>query len=307
MTNSVFEESWWLDIVAPGKWSDAVVKDGDRVIARLPYVFDKGVITNPTYTQTLGIWMDPSLREKDKGGSNIHKQKELIGELIAQLPKSKRISIILDHSQSYILPFRWLDFRIEPTFSYRIRGVNEIDVRTELYGKTVKKNIKAASRHVSIDTDCDDLEILVNMQDKTYKRQGRSNPVDRNVTLDIMKKTVEQGHGKLLVARGEDGRAHSAGFFIFDERICYYLLGGFDPEFNSDGSQNLLLDAGIEFAQGVSRDFDFEGSMVEGIENFYRQYGGDLVTNYHVSKQRLIYDIEDIMKPRIKRMIGYKV
>ena len=145
------------------------------------------------------------------------------------------------------------------------------------------------------------------MQDKTYKRQGRSNPVDRNVTLDIMKKTVEQGHGKLLVARGDDGRAPSAGFFIDDERICSYLLGGFDPEFNSDGSQNLLLDAGIEFAQGVSRDFDFEGSMVEGIENFYRQYGGDLVTNYHVSKQRLIYDIEDIMKPRIKRMIGYKV
>ena len=48
--NSVFEQPWWLDLVAPGKWDEVTVKDGERVIARLPYVLDNGVISNPIYT-----------------------------------------------------------------------------------------------------------------------------------------------------------------------------------------------------------------------------------------------------------------
>ena len=36
--NSVFEQPWWLDIVAPGRWGEAVVMEGETVAARLPYV-----------------------------------------------------------------------------------------------------------------------------------------------------------------------------------------------------------------------------------------------------------------------------
>ena len=306
-TNSVFEEAWWLDTVAPGKWREATVKEGDKVIARLPYYYDNGVITNPVYTQTMGIWMDDSLKSYSKGNSQLHRQKEIIFELLEQLPKTKRISMILDHNASYILPFRWAGFRIEPTFSYRIKGVNLIDPKEDLFGKTVKKNIKAASRGVSIDENTSDFSVLLDMQNRTYARQHRKNPIREDITRKVMESAYRHGHGKLLIARGEDGVPHSAGFFLFDERTCYYLLGGFDPAFNSDGSQNLLLDAGIRFAQSVSADFDFEGSMVEGIENFYRQFGGSQVINYQVSKQLFVYEMFDVLKPRIKKLIGYKI
>ena len=96
-------------------------------------------------------------------------------------------------------------------------------------------------------------------------------------------------------------------FFLYDSKVCYYLLGGQDPEFKSDGSQNLLLDAAIDFAKGVSECFDFEGSMVEGIENFFRQFGGKQIVNYHVSKQRLVFDLMELLKPRVKKLLGYKI
>ena len=39
--NSVFEQPWWLDIVAPGQWHEVFVKDKqDHVVARMPYVSD---------------------------------------------------------------------------------------------------------------------------------------------------------------------------------------------------------------------------------------------------------------------------
>ena len=215
--------------------------------------------------------------------------------------------LYLDSSNDYVLPFRWLGYRIEPTFSYRINGIENIESVREKYGKTVIKNIKAAKRRIVIDEDSKEYESLVELQDMTYKRQGRSNPIRGDFSIEVMKKASENGNGKLLIARDEEGIPHSAGFFLFDDRTCYYLLGGQNPEFKSDGSQNLLLDAAISFAGTVSQNFDFEGSMVEGIENFFRQFGGNQIVNYHVSKQRIIPDLYEVLKPRIKRIIGFKI
>ena len=306
-TNSIFEEPWWLDIVAPGQWNEVFVRDGEKIIARLPYCILNGVIENPVYTQTLGIWMDSKIKEYSKGNSQLHVQKEIIKELIGKLPKAKKISLCLDCENSYILPFRWHGFQIEPTFSYRITNIKTLNIEETLYGKTVKKNIRSARKKVYIVDDSTDFEKLIDMQNLTYARQGRKNPISSDITMNLMEKTYDTGHGRLMVAEDDQGIPHSACFFVYDNRRCYYLLGGFNPNFNSDGSQNLLLDAGIKFAQTVSEDFDFEGSMIEGIENFYRQFGGSQVINYHVTKQALIYDVLNAMKPRVKRIIGYKI
>lgn len=38
--NSIFEQPWWLDIVAPGNWDEVVVKQNEEIIARLPFVLN---------------------------------------------------------------------------------------------------------------------------------------------------------------------------------------------------------------------------------------------------------------------------
>ena len=35
---SLFSQPWWLDAVAPGCWSEVVVENDGRVVARMPYV-----------------------------------------------------------------------------------------------------------------------------------------------------------------------------------------------------------------------------------------------------------------------------
>lgn len=305
--NSVFEQPWWLDTVAPGKWGEAIVKENNKIIARLPYVFDNGKIKNPTYTQTLGIWMDESLKNFQKGNSQLHKQKEIIAELLSQLPKNNQIDVIFDSSLKYILPFRWHGFNIEPTFSYRITNLRNMDFVNERIGKTVEKNIKTALKKVTVDCDSKDFESLIKLQNMTYSRQNRRNPIDEQLTLHVMQKAIEYGSGRLMIALDEEENIHSAAFFLYDEKICYYLMGGQNSKFKNYGSQNLLLSEGIKFAASVSKSFDFEGSMVEGIENFFRQFGGEQVINYHVSKRTLLGDIAYVTKPHIKKILGYKI
>ncbi len=304
--NSVFEQPWWLDIVTSGNWNEALVKDGDKVLARLPYFIDRGRIVNPPLTQTLGIWIDESLQKKNVGNSQFSRQKEVIFELLGQLPKAKNIDITLDHNITYVLPFRWKGFRISPTFSYRINNLDDLDTVKFQMGKTVKKNIKAAQRSVTV-VEEKDAGVMYELLSKTFARQGRKVPYKEELIYKVIENAFHNQAGRLLTTRDQEGNVHSAGFFVFDSKTCYYLLGGQDPNYKSDGSQNLLLSIAIEKASEQSLSFDFEGSMIEGIENFFRQFGGEQIINYNVSNYSLLGELNTILKPRIKRLVGYKI
>lgn len=304
--NSVFEQPWWLDIVASGKWGEVTVKEGDETVARLPYVLQKGRITLPPLTQTLGPWMKPEYRQFQPGNTQLSKQKELIAALLGQLPRHKSFHVTFDSANEYILPYRWLGYRYEPEFSYRLTDLCDTDALYAALNKTAKKNIKAARNKTTL-VEQPTAKMLMDLLDKTFGAQGRKWPHDRDLTRRIIEKSVENGHGKLIVARDSEGNLHSGAFLLYDEKVCYYLLGGSDSAFRSSGAQSLVLWEAIRFAATVSQAFDFEGSNVEGIENFFRQFGGSRVINYSVIRQSLFADCMELAKPRVKRLIGYKI
>lgn len=304
--NSVFEQPWWLDIVAPGKWGEAVVKDGEEVVARLPYVFDRGRISSPRYTQTLGIWMNEKDRRPLRGNEQFSRQKEIIRQLLDQLPVKNRIDLILDSSQSYVLPFRWEGYTIEPTFSYRIPLGSDLNTIESNYSKSIKRDVNRGSKSLIVE-DSSEIEDFVELQNMTYKRQNRRNPVDNSFTFHVIERSMKLDHGKLLIARDSDGKAHAGSFILYDEKVCYHLMSGQDTSYGNDCAMPLLFQKEVAIAKEKSKAFDFEGSMIEGIEQTYRRYGGNNVINWHVYKQPLLSEVAHILKPRVKRMIRYKM
>ena len=304
-TNSAFEQPWWLDIVAAGRWGEVVVKENEEIVARMPYVVDKGKITMPQLTQTLGPWIKKEYREYCVGNTQLSKQKEIIYALLTQLPKHKSFNMCFDSINEYILPYRWQGYRYSPSFSYRIDVLSNLDNVYANFNSTVKKNIRSATNKKVriIEDDCESLETLYTM---TFANQKRSTPGDKDIRARIMTETIRRGNGKVITAIDEEGHLHSSAFLLYDENGCYYLLGGSNPEFRSSGAQSLVLWKAIEFAAGVSKYFDFEGSNIEGIENFFRQFGGRRVLNYNIVKQSWVADCAEVFKPRIKRVVGYK-
>lgn len=306
--NSVFEQPWWLNIVAEGCWDVCTVEKDGKMIARFPYVMFGKWIRNPKFTQTLGIWMDESLKNFERGNSQLVKQKEVLGKLLEQLPKHKGISITLDSSLSYVLPFRWHGFRIEPTFSYRIEYDDNWEEIKGKFGKHIKRDVtKALNRGIVVETSSKDYKAFLTLLDMSFERQGRKNPMNPEMVMRILSEAIALGHGELMLAKDEEGNVHSGAFFLYDDKVCYYLFGGQNPQYKSSSAQDLLLYKGIEFGASVSKAFDFEGSMIEGIENFFRKFGGKQVINYHISRQPLIREILDLVKPKIKKLIGYKI
>lgn len=298
--NSLFEQPWWLDIVAPGAWEEAVCKDKNGDIqARIAYVHNTRRVYMPTLTQTMGIWMREDIKK------DYAVQKEIIYRLFEEINRHKKIKIRLAPENEYILPFRWMGYSMEPCFTYRISNLGNYNKLYESFNKNVKRNIKSSRNEVDIHYKTD-VDVLLALLDKTFEAQNRKNPTSKNMIRSIMEVCEKNGHGQYIDARDEEGNIRSCGYFVYDEKVWYYLFGASDPRFKSS-AQSLVMWEAIQMAAEKSKVFDFEGSMVEGIENFFRQFGGRCIPYYEVRKNSLLEDVMSAAKPRLKRMLGYKI
>jgi lipid II:glycine glycyltransferase (peptidoglycan interpeptide bridge formation enzyme) len=305
--NSVFEQPWWLDIVANGKWHEVIVEENGKVVARMPYVFYKKwwgrTIEMPRLTQTSGPWIKEC--EIKRGNENLSYQKELIFKLLEQIPKCKYFKIRIDSARTYVMPFIWKGYSVKSLFSYRIQDLSNVDKIYENFNRTVKKNIKSAEKKVMINENVD-VNILLNLLEKTFNAQGRHSPISKDLIRDVVSISEKNNSGKMFTAIDDKGNVHACSYFVFDKNVFYYLISGSDKKFRSSGAQTLILWEAIKYASTVSRTFDFEGSMIEGIEKFFRQFGGTPVCYYEVKKIPIIFEICDMLKPRIKKIIRYK-
>jgi hypothetical protein len=61
-------------------------------------------------------------------------------------------------------------------------------------------------------------------------------------------------------------------------------MGGSDPELRNSGANSLCMWEAIKFASTVTKAFDFEGSMIESVERFFRAFGARQVPYFQISK-----------------------
>jgi len=305
--NSIFEQPWWLEAVAPGKWSVIEIKNGKDIIARMPYVHKRRfwvhLIGVPDYTQTLGIWIKDTGAKKTRA---LEQQKKCIYEIIGRLPSRTNIDFYLDHTCKYVLPFIWKGFHISVAFSYRLEDISDEQKLWNGLRENIRTDIKKARRTLVIKDDLP-LSALFEMQDKTFSRQKRNHKNNRILLERLDVELISRSARKLLCAVDEQQRIHAAGYFVYDEQSCYYLVGGGDPELRNSGATSLLLWEGIRFATTVSKTFDFEGSQIEDIERFFRAFGGEPTPYYHITRLNSVLSFMEYIKPKLKKLMGYKI
>jgi hypothetical protein len=71
---------------------------------------------------------------------------------------------------------------------------------------------------------------------------------------------------------------------VWDRNVSYYLMSGADPRFRSSCAGSMLIWEAVKYAATVSECFDFEGSMIESVEHFFRGFGARQVPFFQLSK-----------------------
>ncbi|MFV9997581.1 MAG: GNAT family N-acetyltransferase [Arsenophonus endosymbiont of Dermacentor nuttalli] len=274
-TIPVFSQAWWLDAVAGENWDVAVVDKGEEIQAVMPYVLKKRygqtVLTQPPLTQHLGPWLRAT---KAKYAKSLVREKDLLQALIDQLPIYTLYAQNWGPNNTNWLPLYWRGFKQTTRYTYRIEKLTDLDEVWAGFQENIKTDIRKAKNRFNITVQNDlSVEQFLHINEKTFLRQGKKLPYGHHLVQRIDQAAVANNARKIFIAVDNEGRHHAAVYLIWDRHSAYYWMGGGDPELRNSGATSLCMWEAINFASTVTEKFDFEGSMIEPIERFFRGFG----------------------------------
>jgi lipid II:glycine glycyltransferase (peptidoglycan interpeptide bridge formation enzyme) len=302
--NCIFQQPWWLDAVSPNQWAEVIVEKDKEVIARLPYAiknkYGLNVITIPPLTQTLGPWLKPS---NAKYAKQLAEQKKIMTSLIEQLPQYDYFISQFHYSIDNWLPFYWHGFSQTTYYTYVIEELNDLDRVWDRLAGQMRTQIRKAEKLLKVYSNSD-IERFQDLNELTFQRQGKSPPYSREYIRRLDAACAEHQARRIFFAEDAQGRIHAAQYIIWDENSAYYLMGGADPELRGSSATSLLLWEAIKFAATVTKKFDFEGSMIEPIECFFRDFGARQVPYFRVTgmsrRMKFLMAGRDIVKSVVR-------
>jgi len=272
----LFSRDWWLDAVAGDDgWDVVVLEHGGDVVASLPYVrttkFGYTLLSQPPLTQTLGPWIKAG---KASYAKNLRREKDLMQALIDGLPRYAHFSQRWHHDRTNWLPFFWRGFRQTTHYTYRLPQLSDLDLVWSGIRENIRTDVRKARGRMQIRiVEEPSLEDFLELNRKVFARQNVRMPYGADLVHRIDRAASRMNARKLFMAADPDGNFHAGVYLVWDENSAYYLMGGSDPELRNSGATSLCMWEAIQYAATVTKSFDFEGSMLEPVERFFRGFG----------------------------------
>ncbi len=273
LQGSLFSSSWWLDAVAPGGWrTNGLVKDGEMVAA-WPTVVRRGRFGAEHGGAPLTPWLGPLF------GSDLRRssEDEMTGRLLEKIGRYAQLTARCSPAYDYWAPLYWRGFTQTTRYTWRIDDLSDLEASFTRLRNKVRGAVRRGERE-GLSVQPGTLPDFLAIHDATLERQNRSRDrTGHDALIRLDPAAADRDARSILVARDREGRAAAAGYFVFDHRTTYYLLGGISADAASPYAVPLLLWTAICQAAARHTRFDFEGSMMRPIELLVRGFGGDPV------------------------------
>lgn len=284
----LFSQAWWLDAVAGESWDVVLCEKDGRISASMPFIVKKKLfltmITMPALTQHLGPWFRT---ESDNPSKKLGNEKDLMAALIAQLPRHDYFSANWQYSKKNWLPFYWAGFKQTTRYTYVLDNLLDQELLWNNLQQNIRGDIRKAEGRFSLKVRDDlSLDAFLSLNNLVFKRQGMSVPYTAELVKRIDKACASRNSRRILIAEDSQGRHHAGVYIVWDEHSAYYLLGGGDPDLRSSGATSLCMWEAIKLSGGISRRFDFEGSMLEPVERFIRGFGAIQKPYFSITKTK---------------------
>lgn len=282
----IFSKDWWLDTVCQeSDWDVVLFEKGGEIWASLPYQKTKKaifeIITMPKLTQTMGVYI--KYPPKQKYYKKLSWEKEVMEILISNLPKVDYFSQNFDHSITNWLPFYWAGFEQTTRYTYIIENISieeleknfETDIRRRRRRKAYEIGIKII--------ESEDIETFYKLNTMTFARKNIGISYSFEFVKNLFENCKENSAVKMYFAKYQD-EVIAVNFLVYDDNTVYYLMGGIDPSKKDLGAMDAIQFESIKFALESGRRFDFEGSMIESIEKYFRSFGAIQTPYFSISK-----------------------
>ncbi len=295
----IFMQDWWLDAVCAGKQWDVLLcvesADGshvlsvgeqdvqrERIVAVLPYLIRKRAwmryIIMPQMTQIGGAWL------REDVAHDVQKV-EAIGQTLVQQLSALHLDYYYQHypiDSPLVEYLRLQGFKVKERVTYRIEDLSNLDAVINAFSKNKKRQLqKALSLHADYNLNIED---FYRFHMDCLHQQGKAISYSREFLLVLERKTKRLSQSQVLAIRNADEQLLAAAFLVWDKHSMYYLIPCYSPLHKDSGAGALLVLEAIKLARKLGVAFDFEGSMIRGVAQHYKQFGSTPTTYYSVEK-----------------------
>jgi len=263
----IYAYSWYLDIVADN-WDVLVLNDYEAVMP-LPWrskYFIK-YIYPPSWTQQLGVFSKSEIGER------------LIQKFIKAIPKKfKKITIQFNAGNDLSI------FKTQKRINYVLPLNKSYEEIYKGFNKNRKRDLSKAKR--------EGLIVKKNILPKDFLQfylQSKKNLKLQSNQISTLKKllSIEDTTVNIWGIKKES-QLIACLIWIKEDRRITYLLPVANNEAKNTGLATLLVNTLIKQFSTSNFQLDFEGSMIEGVANFYKGFGARKERYYNFLKYNFL-------------------
>lgn len=284
-----YAHTWYLDVVWPG-WQAIQVFYKNELHAVMPVRVSRkyGVryCFTPAMSQYGGVFFAGGSPLDDKREEKNEKvlalKKRLVTAIVEAIPATKKFVLNLAPEFDYPLPFHWAGYELHTRFTYWLDNSSDKKLlfkncheRTRTYIRKAQKSGLTAK----LVTDAADI-IRLSQERDAY-------PLDYALLGQLWEALRANGVGHAIEVRDGDGRLHAGLIQQKSGEKNQHLFSAIDPEVRNMGGMSLAIWHSLETAGEDIRTIDFEGSMLEPVEKFFRGFGPRPVSYLQVRKNSL--------------------
>lgn len=246
----------------------------------------------PPYSPYCGLFFINE--SKNKSAKNDF-TKEIMTEVSHYISRQRATLCILAFPSEIIdmQPLIWDKFKVVPSYTYRIDLTKSIDIiKSNFDSKNRNKINKALKENLVIEENGLEQKNQYDFFRSFLSSTGAN--VYENVLKNINTKFPNENNSFCFSAK-KNNELLGAVFCIYDKNTCYYILAAVNKNSGVQGVNNLLVQKCIEKSKDLGcTTFDFEGSMLKGVEKFFRSFGPELFPYFTVNKA--ILPLEMLLK-----------
>lgn len=165
------------------------------------------------------------------------------------------------------------------------------------YNKDAKKNLRQGIKQELSFADDISLKQVFELYKKAYGHLNkRITEKEYEYFFSACSKAIELNLGFLCGLKNPSGEIVAAAFFAKDDKRIYYLLGAPTAEGKKANATHILIDEVIKKYATTGLVFDFEGSDIPSVANFYKKFGPEKKTYPHIIINRLPFWIKWLKK-----------
>jgi hypothetical protein len=275
---TIFHKSYWLE--ASGKeFRIYGCFKGQELFAGLPIVCDSWFGVRRAFHPPLTPYLGVIFREGNaKYVTRISNEKGISRAIAAKITNDfDWIHFNFTPFSTDLQPFIWEGFSSKVRYTYTLKLDDLGTVWKNMDAKRRNDITRAEKDGIYVESS-NDFKQMFALVNNTFERQ------DKELSLAIIKNAAfkynavlsQKGLCNSFLAKNKKGKTIATVYIVWDEKRSYYLLGGYDSQESHHGASAIAMWEAIKFTKtelGLE-EFDFEGSMIEPVERFFRAFGG---------------------------------